>query len=212
MLRGGNLRWTCSLLLGTSPGSRQQDPKAGKERRSEGGGGRCRLRRPPSAPVGRKQRCYWRRGAAGRRREGPGLSAGSGHRAPPASARRRRRPEAEGGTVVPAGWGCCSQVAARAQLSEMLQGLWRSAKEPHWSAEDSRDLKQGGGKWEGKALSLWGWCTEPRRRKALSLERRKSIEAHGGGGVPRIGVWPVPVNQSELALPGRSWFSLGRNF
>lgn len=36
--RGRNLRSRRSLLLGTSPGSRQQDPKAGKERKSEGAG------------------------------------------------------------------------------------------------------------------------------------------------------------------------------
>lgn len=36
--RGRNPRARSSLLLGTSPGSRQQDPKAGKERKSEGAG------------------------------------------------------------------------------------------------------------------------------------------------------------------------------
>lgn len=93
---------------------RQQDPKARKERKSEGRG-RCGLQRPPSAPVGRQQRCYWRRGAERGRRGGG-----------PASRLRRlllhRRRGARGGSPPPraprprAGAGC-SLARLRALLA-----------------------------------------------------------------------------------------------
>lgn len=74
-----------SSLLRTSPGSGSKIPKQGKKEKARGRG-RCRLQRPPSPPVGRQQRCYWRRGAArGRLRGGPRLSAGSAADGPRAS-------------------------------------------------------------------------------------------------------------------------------
>lgn len=52
-----------SSLLRTSPGSGSKIPNRGKKEKARGRG-RCGLGRPPSPPVGRQQRCYWRRGAA----------------------------------------------------------------------------------------------------------------------------------------------------
>lgn len=84
-----------SSLLRTSPGSGSKIPKPGKKEKARGRG-RCRLRRPRSPPVGRQQRCDWRRGAArGRRRGGPRLSAGSAADGPETGSGGGRAPRAE---------------------------------------------------------------------------------------------------------------------
>lgn len=101
-LRGRNLRSPCSP--GTSPGSRQQDPKAGKERKSEGAGG--------AADSGVLLVLLWEysstvTGGEGLRGGGGkghlSLSAGFETGAPRASTRRCPRPAGEGRRVVPAG-------------------------------------------------------------------------------------------------------------
>lgn len=62
--------------LRTSPGSASKIPNQGKKEKARGRG-RCGLRRPPSPPVGRQQRCYWLRGATrGKWGGGPGSPPG----------------------------------------------------------------------------------------------------------------------------------------
>lgn len=62
------------------PAARSQSKERKKKR---GGGGAADSSVLPSPPVGRQQRCYWRRGAArGRRGGAPRLSAGSGANGP----------------------------------------------------------------------------------------------------------------------------------
>lgn len=92
-----------SSLLRTSPGSGSKIPKQGKKEKARGRG-RCRLQRPPSPPVGRQQRCYWRRGAArGRLRGGPRLSAGSAADGPESRLGRRLLHRRRSRRRVPAG-------------------------------------------------------------------------------------------------------------
>ncbi|KAF6364721.1 hypothetical protein mRhiFer1_009846 [Rhinolophus ferrumequinum] len=100
-----------ALLFSTSPGSGGKIPKQGKKEKARGRG-RCGLRRPPSPPVGRQQRCYWRRGAARGKWGGVRLSAGSGADGPASwlwrrllhRERRSGRRVPEGRTTSRRGW------------------------------------------------------------------------------------------------------------
>lgn len=184
---------------------RQQDPKARKERKSEGAGA---LQAPASSRSCGKTAALLLAERGCERRAGGGPGSPRGLRGPP------RAPAWEAAAAPPKGSrggapraarprggdDARSPISAPAQLSKILQGLWRSTRKTHSRAENSGDL----GWWvraeaKGPIPSLG--VRNSGNKKCFHLKSRNRSKPTRGGGVPRLGVGyerqPTRMKQSD---------------